>query len=346
MNIGIYNTYFEGNGWGGGERYMLSAAAHWSLAHSVSCFVQDPQALVLAGQKFSLDVSRLKAVPNVFQHSSLVGKLVETAKYDVLFVLTDGSVPTSLAKHNIFHIQAPYSQISAQRLALSRYQTIVCNSTFTKEHLEPALGNKSFVIYPPVDVGSCSVGAKDTYVLSVGRFHNLKKFEILIDAMKELSEIPSAHGWRLVLAGGYVDQDSEYMNLLKKKAHGLPVEFMPNISHSELMKLYSNASIYWHAAGYGEVDPVKMEHFGIAVVEAMASGAIPIVVGKGGPTEIVRPQVDGFHWNTTQELLHSTQQVIETFAQLGDMQKSAQQRAQLFSTQRFNARIDELLSSF
>ena len=59
-----------------------------------------------------------------------------------------------------------------------------------------------------------------------------------------------------------------------------------------------------------ELHPERFEHFGIAVVEAMAAGAVPVVFAAAGPAEIVRHGVDGFHWKTLDELQSFTRQLM------------------------------------
>jgi len=39
----------------------------------------------------------------------------------------------------------------------------------------------------------------------------------------------------------------------------------------ELKELYETASIYWHATGYGEREPIRFEHFGISMPYARST---------------------------------------------------------------------------
>jgi glycosyltransferase involved in cell wall biosynthesis len=52
------------------------------------------------------------------------------------------------------------------------------------------------------------------------------------------------------------------------------VELKPNLPRSQLRELLSKALFYLH--------PEFTEHFGIAVIEAMSAGCIPIVYRDGG----------------------------------------------------------------
>ena len=75
---------------------------------------------------------------------------------------------------------------------------------------------------------------------------------------------------------------------MRAAAEGLPVHFHIGVSGEELGRLYEQASIFWSATGLDEdpeVHPVRFEHFGITTVEAMAAGAVPIVLAGGGRGE-------------------------------------------------------------
>ena len=79
----------------------------------------------------------------------------------------------------------------------------------------------------------------------------------------------------LRVIGGLIPSTLPYMNLLKKRAKSrkVKVEFYPNISREELVKIATSSKVFAHAC--------RGEHFGIAVVEGMASGC-PVVVHKSG----------------------------------------------------------------
>jgi len=106
------------------------------------------------------------------------------------------------------------------------------------------------------------------------------------------------------LAGGSGVGDGGFLDNLKKKAKGVQIEFVENPDFLTLSDLYAKAKIFWSAAGFGSDEnstPEVMEHFGITLVEAMASGCIPVVYNGGGHKEIVNDEF-GFLWNTKEEL--------------------------------------------
>lgn len=346
MRIGFYNPYF--NGFGGGERYVLTLASHWSKKHSVVLFWDDSSILGESKKRFGLDLSRVKTVQNIFGGKNLLRKLFLSRQYDLIFFLSDGSVPTSFAKHNILHFQVPFARIETNPLKLSRFQAIVCNSSFTKSHIDVRMSEKATVIYPPVRTVDLKPGRKKKQILSVGRFsshYQTKKQQVLIETFRKGLEAGRLSGWRLTLAGGLLSSDHDFFATLKEQSKGLPIEFFPNSSYAKLTQLYEESSVYWHATGFGESDPTLAEHFGISTVEAMAAGCVPVVYNGGGQSEIVTHKKSGFLWQTTDELIDFTV-VLESKNSLHTaMQKEARLRAKEFDEWRFVQAFDTLLNN-
>src|SRR3989344_2489096 len=173
----------------------------------------------------------------------------------ILFILSDGSVPLTLASRNVLHFQVPFNfpPVSLRtKVKLTRYGWIVTNSNFTKSYIDKSFGVDSKVIYPPVDVKRIKLGKKEKIILSVGRFSKLqlhpKKQEVLIEVFKEIyKKVPS---WKLVLVGQSKKDDYKYVHSLKKTARGYGIKIFENLPVDKLRNLYSQTSIYWHATGF------------------------------------------------------------------------------------------------
>ena len=120
---------------------------------------------------------------------------------------------------------------------------------------------------------------------------------------------------------------------------------LANLERSRLRQLYAQARIFWHAAGYGECDerPELSEHFGMATVEAMSAGCIPVVINKGRQPEIVEHGVSGFLWNSLVELKEYTAVLMRDELLRARMQQAALARAALLSRERFVSRFLGLL---
>lgn len=347
MKIGIVSPYIDSLG--GGERYMLSIAARASANHTVHVFWDDPSMLKKAAERFMIDLLSVTVVPNVFAKGNFFEKAKVTQSYDLIIFLTDGSIPLSFAKHNILHIQVPFLHVDMPFWKRWGYDAVVYNSRFTKEHVDPSLHSLAgHIIYPPVKAIPVSEASKTKQILSVGRFgglYNAKKFDVIVDAFELLLKNKAAKGYSLALAGGVLPSDTQSFEELKKRVAKLQVTLYPDCPYKTLISLYEQSLIYWHAAGYGETNPEKMEHFGIAPVEAMSAGTVPVVFNGGGLPEIVTDGTDGFVWNTPAELVEKTLSVVTDTAQFCKLSEQAKQSAGQYSEDAFNAQVDIMLGS-
>ena len=313
----IVSPYFDHLG--GGERYMLAAgSALESLGYQV--YFSWDNLDEISAMASMLGIALLSPTLDIpikdlyFSHNPLKMYLA-TKGYDVVFYLSDGSLPLLGARRNILHMQVPFHAVGGKSLKNSLKKSFisafVVNSQFTKQVVDAEFGFSSTVLYPPVIPVPPGSG-KENLILSVGRFEpslNTKHQDVLIEAFAQL--LQSYPDWKLVLAGG--SSSDQWLNKLQSMAVGLNIEFYPNASHQVLTQLYQRAKLYWHAAGFN-VDETKnpelTEHFGISTVEAISAGCIPLVVPYGGQREIVAPSQ--LHWQTVQELIVKTKQQIDT----------------------------------
>jgi glycosyltransferase involved in cell wall biosynthesis len=181
--------------------------------------------------------------------------------YNVLDVLT------RLCKY-------PFSKIS------KRYYTFMVNSKFTAKLLEEAYGANSFVIYPSVPhlqkLLKADLKTKENMVLSVGRVVRRKNFELIGEIASKLKNT------KFVLIGPPSTETSKVLRSIRKKLKENNVQnfaYLGRVSDEDKMKLMSKAKILLH--------PTRYEMFGLAIVEGMAAGCLPVVHNSGGPKEFV-----------------------------------------------------------
>lgn len=355
LRIGIYSPYLDTVG--GGERYMLTIAEILSDSNQVDVFLdshlQELDIKEIIGKNsrlLDLDLTKVNFIRAPFgKGSSFFKRLSFLKQYDILFYLTDGSVFYSTAKKSILHIQSPIKVNNNsfwKKIKKSSWDLIIYNSKFTKNYSEKYWGLNGEVVYPPVDVKSFRSAKKKKQIITVGRFFGYlkdKKHELMVDNFKKIIDSKRAKGWSFYLAGSAQEGDESYIQELKKMSEGYPIFIHPNLPSNDLKILYSQSSIYWHASGFGENDPRRMEHFGITTVEAMSAGCIPVVVNLGGQKEIVENGINGFLWDKPEDLEKITLKLISDEDLVKKISLSALRSVGKFSKEQFVSKIISLI---
>ncbi len=364
--IGLYSPYVPEHA-GGGERYFFSVAECVSRYADVEVLI--PSSLSHENfQKyrekyeatFHLNLKNIRFVStNIGTHQPFLQKFAETFRYDAVFYITDGSFFFSGARRNVVQIQFPFmfpQRGIVNRLKLMNWNIKATYSQFTKKVIEHTWNTPiQYVHYPYVDLTVFKPEEKENIILSVGRFFtgeksgsHCKRQDLIVKMFRRMVDDNEIKGWRLVLIGGVDpgEDNAEYARSVKQLAKGYPVKIFHNAPFDLLRQYYAHASIYWHAAGFGidqEKSPTKVEHFGIAPLEAMASGAIPIVVNRGGLPEIIEHGINGFLCETEDDFIGYTRKMIENKDVESKMMISARQRAGWFSKERFDETLKEMV---
>lgn len=254
------------------------------------------------------------------------------------------SLPPRLPER-LVQVQAGFGRRVQQLGFVATYERYIANSNFTAQWVRRLWDVPAEVIYPPVRSDVAVVGKQPT-ILNVGRFfdprsgHSKKQLE-LIGAFKQAA----IAGWELVLAGGCDGANREYVLSARRAAIGTPIALRVNARGEVVRRLLAEASIYWHAGGLGEDPdrhPERFEHFGIAVVEAMAAGVVPLVFAAAGPAEIVEHGINGYHWRTVDELVDRTRRLVADPGLRDRLGEAARQRARDFSVTRFADAVSRL----
>jgi L-malate glycosyltransferase len=295
--------------------------------------------------------------------------------YDLFITFTHDMPPACVAPHGVFValFPMPTSRLS---LPLTRPRQLITNlltnikraywywrfrdckrtyqcgiaiSEFARTWTRRVWGADCRVISPPVDIDFPS-REKENLILSVGRF-------AVQGARKRQWEMAGAFGemvarglvgWQYDSVGGLGSspEDREYHAKVLQASAGLPMHVDVNLLRANLRNRYAQAKLFWHAAGYGDdpdVLPELSEHFGIATVEAMAAGCVPIAINQGAQLELIEHGVSGFLWRTLGELKDYTLQVIHDEGLRIRLSEAARARANAFSRENFvNSYLDLL----
>ena len=131
----------------------------------------------------------------------------------------------------------------------------------------------------------------------VGRIHEEKGLMLLADALKQVGATSGLPPWRLLLCGPSDvarggSGDVFRSNLLKQLSRSMPADRFtlldPQFNEASLAGVYRRMAIFCYPslAAQGET-------FGVAVAEAMAAGAVPIVSHLACFTDFVRDGKNG-----------------------------------------------------
>lgn len=230
---------------------------------------------------------------------------------------------------------------------LDTYDLFLANSEFTRNWTKKYLVKDSEILNPPVDVQLFKPGRKKNIILNVGRFFiggHSKRQDVLLNAFKRMIDQKMIdNSWELHFAGGVASgkDNTDYLNKIREESKGYPVHFHLFASFGELKALYAKAKIYWHATGFGEDekrDPVKFEHFGITVVEAMAAGCLPVVFNGGGLPETVGRDKE-LLWRSESELARITKNLIEDDGKRLKLVRQLIQEAKKYSRKNFSDKL-------
>ena len=205
-------------------------------------------------------------------------------------------------------------------LAVRRATQLVANSRYTAARLRQLYGRDAdAIVYPGVDLALFQPGdAEDhvpTYAITVGRLSAEKGFDRLLELWRDFPDLP-LH----VVGGGPADVLQDWR---ARAPHG--VFFRGHLTATDLADAYHGAAVAVFAP-YGE-------EFGLAPLEAMASG-IPVVAWReGGLLETI---VDGETGYLVSDSV-TFRQRVRLLLHDGDRRRAfgaaARQRAEQFSWQ-------------
>jgi glycosyltransferase involved in cell wall biosynthesis len=227
----------------------------------------------------------------------------------------------------------------ADRRMWRRYAHVFANSAETRRRIQQArlrAADGIEVLEPGVDLDRIAPGPVDRQrrMVLAGRIMWQKNIELAVDAVRALGA--GAADLRLVVAGAVDDKSKPYLDALRNRASGLPVEFRPDPTDDELTELYRTSTVALFTA--------RNEDFGIVPLEAMAAGTPVLAVDNGGPRETVVDGRTGWLLAPTPEAFaQQIQRVFDGRVDVAAMRAHARQRAEEFGWQRLVDRVDEVM---
>lgn len=330
---------------GGGLPYILAIAAALMTEERVRVLFPAELRLDLARQLFPVPLNGLSLESDP-RRSSLLREVADMAaglrKGRVIVQATEVPRLRGL-RHAHLVCEFPFQRRlgPGSRLRLALFRSVVANSAFTARWIERRWGRPARVLHPPVF--PILPREKRPWIVAVGRFTDGGRSKRQVEMVEVFREL-ALDGWELHLVG--TAQDPEYVRRATEAASRLPVVFHLDASRQELEEVCGAASVFWHFTGAGEdpeAAPERMEHFGIATVEAMSAGAVPVVVARGGQPEIVGEA--GFLWETFEVCAEATRRLCGDEALRARLAEEARRRAGDFAFPRFAERARELFAA-
>lgn len=369
MLITVYNASWETMG--GGEKYLCMLADTLSREPGATVRILLDREDVTADSLrafFNISLDRIEFVR--VQPADLTDILSNT---DLSIVQTNFRPFTHRAPRQAYVLHVPYGPLSSgrivRRIAAGRVREaakdavrmqllrtvrkadlVIVNSEFCREAYHRHHHITTSCLYASID-DFLRPGIKHPVILSVGRFfrglYNDKRYDVMIEAFRTLCIQHPDRRWTYRMVGSCgSDADSQtYLETLRSRAAGLPVEFYANQPYALLAESYNTATVFWHGAGYGIDEsryPEQMEHFGMTTVEAMSARCVPVVYRGGGQKEVIQENTSGLFWTTPEDLVRQTERLTADPAGTARLADGARRRALEFSADRFVQRTRQL----
>ncbi len=183
------------------------------------------------------------------------------------------------------------------------------NSNYTARVLYEHFKLESNVVYPaiPWEYYEEEIDLNEdpgSTIISVGRFVPHKRLDVLIELFRDKIK-PRIRDSKLIIVGVPDKRYLDYYEKLKNMASNVEdVELVDKpLTPRQLLSYYRRARVYVHLR--------IGEHFGMAPVEAMTQGAIPILPLKSGLAELLTHGWNGYVYRDDSELVDYIIRVLE-----------------------------------
>jgi len=220
--------------------------------------------------------------------------------------------------------------------------TIIANSRYNAEIIERNTRITPLVLYPPVNPSTtpCDISGKENLILTISRINSKKNLSII-------PEIASRVGgeFKFVLMGGTDVRSATVIEGIQKNSQRLRttdrVDVILDPDRGKIDEAFQKASIY--------LSTQPTEAFGMAVVEAMAAGCVPVVPRDGGPWFDILDERQGrfgFSFKDPEQAAEIIGRVLSNEHLRKQISERARRRSLEFNSERFRLRFLNLIKFF
>lgn len=209
--------------------------------------------------------------------------------------------------------------------AASRVDHFVTISEYARELISKYYKREAVVIHPPVEIDDFKYVEKpvENYYIVTSRQVTWKRLDLAVKACLKM-------GRQLLVVG----EGPEHNNLVKMSKGSELIKFVPLVGKNELKKYLACAKGYLFPS---------MEPFGIAPVEALATGCPVIAFGEGGALDYVKDAVNGVLFE--KQSVNSLMEAISRFEKMKFDRAKVSQTADGFSVSRFDKQLTEFVDA-
>lgn len=209
--------------------------------------------------------------------------------------------------------------------------TIISNSNFNKNLIKNTFNRESIVIYPPIDLEKIiSNDLMKSDCVAVGsRYLPGQNLEIVPHLASKLK------GIKFKMIGTASGNSMKLIEGLRKKCQELGVSDQVEILYNQPFATY--VSILFSCKVF--LRPLPSEPFGISVIEAMASGCIPLVRKGSGPWVDILEEREGkygFSFEDVEEAALKIRRIVSDKELLEKMQERIRERLIYFRSMDFD----------
>jgi glycosyltransferase involved in cell wall biosynthesis len=255
----------------------------------------------------------IKFVVDLFRSVSLVGQIVTSGKFDIIYsntlaVWTGAFVSKIKRKRHLWHVHELPPKSALQTVILRFLLTklssdIVCNSYATRNlwlHNDKIALTRAHVVWngiakpviPPSELvmqfrESLGLDERDVLISCVGRIKD-SKGQLMLLRVAELMWTQGVRDIHFLFVGDPPPGQVQHLDILKQAMH---ISVASEILHYQTF--LNDIWTVWAGSDIAVIPSLEPESFGLVAIEAMAMSCPVVASAHGGIMEIIEDGVNG-----------------------------------------------------